>query len=296
MIKERGVTCIYCEGEAQIYEEHAYHRYMPDRGPFQIFKCKSCGTLLTDPVPDEKALAAMYHAFNKGMSDKPRELRTKYPLTTWFLQCMKHMMRGTGLESSPDFTWIDIGAGEGEMAALMIKHFDGHQGTAVDFIDVPEKVRDQPVKWISADISKKLPHELEQADLVFAITVLEHMANPVHFIRSALGLLRPGGVLYFNCPRADSAACQIMGRKWPYYIPGEHLTIPTIQGIQKLMERECGLLFASGYEIRVDPVIMPYPLGFYVSYFLPFLEKIFPFSIDIYFPTGLLECQVKRLI
>lgn len=295
MIEERGVTCMYCEGEAQIYEEQAYHRYMPDYGPFRIFRCKRCGALLTHPLPDEKALAAMYHAFDKGMSQRPRELRSTYPLKTWFLQCMKHMMQGTGLEKRPDFTWIDIGAGEGEMVELMLKHFPGHKGTAVDFIGAPESLRVWQGKWISADIGKNLPDKLEQADLVFAITVLEHMADPVHFIRSSLELLKPGGVFYFNCPRADSAACKMLGRKWPYYIPGEHLTIPTIQGIKTLMERECSILFASGYEVRVNPVIMPYPLGFYIGYFLPFIEKVLPSSIDIYFPTGLLECRVKRL-
>jgi SAM-dependent methyltransferase len=294
MIEERGVTCMYCGGEAQIYEEKAYHRYIPDHGPFRIFRCKSCGSLLTDPVPSEKTLADMYQAFNKGMAEKPRELRTNYPLKSWFLQCMKHMMQGTGLQMKPDFSWIELGAGEGEMAELMVQHFPGHQGTAVDFVVAPESLHEGPVKWICADMAGGLPEELEQADLVFAITVLEHMADPVQFIKSALRLLKPGGVFYFNCPRADSGAFKILGRKWPYYIPGEHLTIPTIGGIEKLMDRECRSLFSSDCEIRVNPVIMPYPFGFYAGYFLPFLEKVFPFSFDVYFPTGILECRVRR--
>jgi hypothetical protein len=65
--------------------------------------------------------------------------------------------------------------------------------------------------------------------------------------------------------------------------------------MEKLLERECRSLFSSGYEIKANPVIMPYPFGFYVGYFLPFLEKILPFSFDVYFPTGILECQVRRL-
>lgn len=295
MIEERGATCMYCGGSAEVYDERAYHRYMPDHGPFRILRCNGCGALLTDPMPNAESLAEMYGSFNNGMADLPRELRTNYPLNTWFLQCIKHMMKGTGLESKPDFSWVDIGAGEGEMAALMLKHFPGHKGTALDFVGVPASLRNTPVTWISTDISSGLPEGLGQADLVFSITVLEHMADPVHFIRSALGLLKPGGVFYFNCPRADSGAAKILGKKWPYYNPGEHLTLPTIAGTRQIMERECRALFKGGYEIMVNPVIMPYPAGFYVGYFLPFLEKLFPFSFDIYFPTGLLECRVKRI-
>ncbi|HEX5667270.1 MAG TPA: class I SAM-dependent methyltransferase [Chitinophagaceae bacterium] len=295
MIEEPGsITCIYCGAEAKIFDKRAYHRYAPEFGPFRIFICKSCGALLTNPVPDDEVTGAMYRSFDGGMFSKARELRRKYPLKTWFRQCLKHMMQNTGLENKKDFTWIDIGAGEGEMSELMLSQFPNHEGTVLDFHSVPERLRNQPVNWIATDLNKTFPVELEQADLVFAITVLEHMADPVNFIRSALGLVKPGGVLYFNCPRTDCNAFKILGKKWPYYIAGEHITIPSIRGLQKLMDRECARLFKEGYEVRVRPVILPYPFGFYLGYYLPFLERVLPFSFNVYLPTGLLECQVIR--
>jgi ubiquinone/menaquinone biosynthesis C-methylase UbiE len=295
MIEEQGsITCVYCESDAQIFDDRAYHRYDPLYGPFRIFICKSCGALLTNPVPDEEVTNAMYHSFDSGMYSKVRALRRKYPLKTWFHQCLKHMMQHSGLENKKNFTWIDIGAGEGEMSELMLKQFPNHEGPALDFHSVPERLRDQHVSWIASNLNRAFPDELKQADLVFAITVLEHMANPVHFIRSALGLIRPGGVLYFNCPRTDCTAFKIMGKKWPYYIPGEHITIPSIRGLQKLLDRECSRLLEEGYEVKIKPVVLPYPLGYYAGYYLPFLEQVFPFSFDVYLPTGLLECQVKR--
>lgn len=295
MIEEPGsITCIYCEGEAQLFDEKAYHRYAPVYGPYRIFICKHCGTLLTNPVPDAEVTNAMYKSFDGGMFSKVRALRRKYPLKTWFRQCLKHMMQGTGLENKKSFTWIDIGAGEGEMSELMLREFPDHQGTVLDFHPVPERLRDRPVTWIVADLNRAFSEELEPADLVFAITVLEHMADPVNFIRSALDLLKPGGVLYLNCPRTDCAAFKLLGKKWPYYIPGEHITIPSIKGLQKLLDRECSRLFKEGYEIKIRPVVLPYPFGFYMGYYLPFLERVFPFSFDVFFPTGMLECQVKR--
>jgi ubiquinone/menaquinone biosynthesis C-methylase UbiE len=295
MIEEpQSITCIYCEAEAKIFDENAYHRYATEYGPYRIFICKTCGALLTNPVPDEEVTTAMYRSFDGGMHSRVRELRRRYPLKTWFHQCLTHMMQDSGLENKKTFSWIDIGGGEGEMSELMLKQFPNQEGTVVDFHPVPERLKGRHVNWVATDLNREFSDELEQADLVFAITVLEHMADPVNFIRSSLRLLKPGGVLYLNCPRADSAAFKILGKKWPYYIPGEHITVPSIRGLQKLLERECSRVLRDGYEISIKPVILPYPFGFYLGYYLPFLEKLFPFSLDVYLPTGLLECQVKR--
>jgi SAM-dependent methyltransferase len=203
---------------------------------------------------------------------------------------MDHMMKGTRLRANPSFSWIDIGAGEGEMSNMIHQNFPASNGTAVDFHERPAQLNNA-VGWISADLSRQMP-SIGKVDLVFAITVLEHMTDPGHFIRSCLDLMKPGSVFYFNCPRADSNAFRIMGKKWPYYLPGEHITIPSISGLGKLMHVECSRKFGDRYTLTISPVVMPYPLGFYLGYFMPFTMKNFSLSTDIYFPTGMLECQL----
>jgi SAM-dependent methyltransferase len=203
---------------------------------------------------------------------------------------MEHMMKGTRLNGSNAFSWIDIGAGEGEMSNLLQDKFPSSMGTAVDFHERPWQFN-RSVSWISTDLGRGMP-SIDKADLVFAITVLEHMTNPVEFIRSCLDLVKPGGVFYFNCPRADSNAFRIMGKKWPYYLPGEHITVPSVAGLGKLMHRECNAKFGDRYTLKISPVVLPYPLGFYLGYLLPFTMKYLSLSTDIYFPTGMLECQL----
>jgi len=175
----------------------------------------------------------------------------------------------------------------------MMAKFPVSQGTAVDFHEHAEQLAGvSKLRWIAADLNEDMPASLGKADLVFAITVFEHMASPVHFIRSSLDLLKPGGVLYFNCPRSDANAFRIMGTKWPYYLPGEHITVPSISGLEQLMRRECDRKFGRGYTLKIKPVIMPYPLGYYLGYYLPFTKGLFSFNTNIYLPTGLLECQL----
>ena len=288
---QQRIACLYCGGEAVLYEMNAHHPYAPGLQQNNIYRCKTCSSLLTFPVPDAQTLNALYSSFDKGMEKKARELRTLYPLRGWFRQCLAHMINGTTLKDRDFFSWIDVGAGEGEMSNLLQTEFPGYQGTAVDFHERPESLI-PAVAWIRSDLNGEKPANLKPADLVFAITVFEHMADPVHFIRSCLALLKPGGVFYFNCPRVDCNAFRILGRRWPYYLPGEHITVPSISGLEQLMHRECREKFGENYSLSVEPVIMPYPLGFYMGYIFPFAKKIFPSKPDVYFPTGILECKL----
>jgi len=48
--------------------------------------------------------------------------------------------------------------------------------------------------------SDPLPAEPESIDLVFALALIEHLHNPDNFIREALRVLRPGGVLFLSTP------------------------------------------------------------------------------------------------
>lgn len=286
------VPCLYCGNDAQLYEKNAHHPYASEHGPFQIYVCRSCSSLLTYPVPSGSVLNALYRSFDKGMHSKVRELRTKYPLHAWFRQCIRHMMKGAGF-ARKEFSWIDVGAGEGEMCKRMVETFPVSKGMGVDFHGRPGALdKTNGLGWMAADLNEDLPVELGTVDLIFAITVFEHMANPVHFIRSSLDLLKPGGVLYFNCPRADANAFRIMRKKWPYYLPGEHITIPSITGLEQLMRRECDQKFGNGYTLKIAPVIMPYPLGYYLGYYLPFTKNLFSLTTSVYIPTGLLECHL----
>ncbi|HSF45276.1 MAG TPA: class I SAM-dependent methyltransferase [Chitinophagaceae bacterium] len=284
------IACLYCGGEAKLFEKNARHPYAPGFGPFQIYQCRSCSSLLTHPVPGSQEMAALYESFETGMHKKARDLRTRYPLRTWFLQCLDHMMKGTSLNANPEFSWIDVGAGNGEMVSLIHQTFPASKGTAVDYHERPAHLNNN-VNWIRADLSSEMSL-MDKADLVFALTVLEHMTDPVQFIRSCLDLMKPGGVFYFNCPRADANFFRILGKKWPYYLPGEHITVPSISGLSKLMQRECSRKFGDRYTLNIYPVVLPYPLGFYIGYLLPATMKYFSLSTDIYFPTGMLECQL----
>jgi len=59
-------------------------------------------------------------------------------------------------------------------------------------------------------------------DAVTLWDVLEHVPQPLEFLRTCASLLKPGGHLFLNVPDLDSPEARVLGRRWPLLL-AEHL-------------------------------------------------------------------------
>ena len=60
-------------------------------------------------------------------------------------------------------------------------------------------------------------------DAVTLFDCIEHVDAPVAFLNACAGLLKPGGLLLVETPNVGGGMSRVMGRRWPYYRPPEHL-------------------------------------------------------------------------
>ena len=228
-----------------------------------------------------------------------RELRDEYPLTKWYNQCIDNAFHYAqkDIKSTQIFNWIDLGAGNGELAKLMTARFPMSSGVGTDFHDKPAALSTSGIKWLKADLNDTSGEPvavLTRADLIFLITVVEHLLRPDIFLGHALQLLKAGGCLYLTTPRIDCTAFRLLKEKWPYIIMGEHLNIPSIKGMETLLHKTCTKIFGeNNYTVIVKPVILPYPAGYYLQYFgLKSIAQKLPQNWLLRLPTGLLEAAV----
>jgi SAM-dependent methyltransferase len=296
------MKCLFCAGDSIVFQYgNLYHPLANDHGPFSFYRCSNCGSGLTYPLPSSTQLTSLYTRFSDGIMPGIREIRERFPLTVWYRQCMQRALIQSrkNYNSTSEFSWIDMGAGKGELSAMLAKTFPLSKGLALDFHQLNFPGHDLPnVTYQSVDLNdeafvKNLP--LEKVDLIFVITVLEHLRRPDIFLAQAVTLLKPGGYLYLTTPRFDSIASRLMGKSWPYFIPGEHLNIPSLRGMNILLQRVCSEKYhLNNCIVSSDPTILPYPAGYYLKYFkLGSLDRRVPQSWIWRIPTGMLEASVE---
>lgn len=275
-----------------------YHPFMKNHGPFSFFKCEDCGSGLTFPLPTREQIEQLYASFSGGLIPSIKKIRENNPLTTWYQQCIKRATARLPIGATTAFAWLDVGAGSGELSFLLSEQFPLSTGTSVDFHDEPPLLSNRErIRWVNADLDSEYSLNSngveEKYDAIFLITVLEHVRQPNLVVGSLLKKMKPGGCLYITVPDFGSWAASMMGKRWPYFLPGEHLYIPTIKGMKKMLKRLCEQHLSEGCTaIDVNATVLPYSLGYYLSYFG---VKRFPSAlaeIPLRLPTGILEAAV----
>ncbi|WP_298067978.1 class I SAM-dependent methyltransferase [uncultured Mailhella sp.] len=94
---------------------------------------------------------------------------------------------------------LDAGCGEGEQMYITRTILPDAEITGVD-VSCSLIYKDIGT-FVACDLSKdKLPFTDESFDYVYSQHVIEHLEDPLHFIKECKRVLKPGGVLYIECP------------------------------------------------------------------------------------------------
>ncbi len=67
--------------------------------------------------------------------------------------------------------------------------------------------------------------------------VVEHLADPLAALEQIRRVLRPGGRLFLSTPDAGSVTARVMGRRWHYLDPVQHITVFSRANLRRALER-----------------------------------------------------------
>jgi ubiquinone/menaquinone biosynthesis C-methylase UbiE len=290
------VICPYCRcpNLTQAYK-NLQHPIWKEMRKFSHYKCLECGSLTTFPMPDEPLLKHCYKTYAvSGYSKQLSKAKTVSRQNVWY----KHILDIHGFASSvkPDDVVADIGAGEGLLAQAMVQSgakfsrldcYDLHP--APDLVVFLEKSSFLPqVKWKVVDLSQ-LPLEISESsyNIVFLIGVIEHVREPTQLAQNLLKIAKPGGSVHIIGPCLDSMAHTLMRRRWPYIIPGEHLTIPTTKGLRTMVN----LLGVDDFWLKKVPIT--YSLNYILSTMLGFVLPAF-LDAALRLPIGVFALSFRK--
>jgi SAM-dependent methyltransferase len=104
---------------------------------------------------------------------------------------------------------VDVGSGAGGWIERLRQNPGVGRVTAVDIVDDGASVLGG-VDFHLRDVSSSpLPCAPESADWVFALEVVEHLANPRHFIKEAHRCLKAGGQMLITTPCNESVTARL---------------------------------------------------------------------------------------
>lgn len=169
---------------------------------------------------------------------------------------------------------LDVGSGSGEWIEWLQKSSNIKKIISIDIVDDGAS-QIESVEFHLVDASQQpLPLVSESVDWVFALEVLEHLANPRYFVKETARVLRSGGKLVITTPCNDSLTAKLSFLFRGYfpafcdhdYQESGHITPITELDIQRIS-------IEAGYkDLKVY-----YPLPGRIPKSSVYWQKVFPF-------------------
>ncbi len=204
--------------------------------PYTVVECSECRTLFLSPRLPESTMMAMYrepgYFFGEsfGYGDYSSQVNSLH-LTFRRLLNQLHRLGATGGRL------LDVGCGEGLLLEDADDFFDYCAGTEM-CPQVAEMARERANVIWAGGVDQIPPSE--RFDCICAIQVVEHLYQPVQFVRSLSDRLKPEGRLVLATPDAGGFMRRIMRSHWLSFKPPEHVVFFDYIRLENLMVR-CGL-------------------------------------------------------
>lgn len=199
-----------------------------------FWRCQSCGLEKQFPLPTVEELKEYYdESYSTGMyKDFTDASDIKY-LTA------KHRLKNVIPYCQPG-RLLDIGCSNGSFIAHAKE--SGLHAEGIDLSAVA--IREAQERGLTAFCTTA--EEFDPGYRYETITffdVLEHVLDPFGFLQSVHRLLAPGGMVALTVPNHGSLIRKLMGHRWYFYIPEEHLHYFNPSTISALLGR-------AGFEVK----------------------------------------------
>jgi SAM-dependent methyltransferase len=102
---------------------------------------------------------------------------------------------------------LDCGAGEGHKYELLTEKsgIKKEQYVGLEWSEeLVSKARGKNVNVLHADLNQRLPFGDEEFDIVFGLSVLEHLISPCHYLKECMRVLKHGGKLVLLTPNIST--------------------------------------------------------------------------------------------
>lgn len=216
MKKISNPYCYICQSQKSTFF-HAVNN-------FHYYLCHNCNALYISPLPSSKDIATHYK-MNFVYRVVPR---TEKRLRHWARVILKRLQH----YNSSGTQLLDIGSGYGYFLEEMKNK--NIVGTGIE----PSTELYRHSKKINLDVIHKSLEEYNpkrQFDFITLIQLIEHIENPIHFLKKVETLMNKDAVLYIETPNLDSHLFHFEKESYTFLTPPDHLGIFSKNTFKKLL-------------------------------------------------------------
>jgi SAM-dependent methyltransferase len=230
-VSRSPIACVAC----------AAHRAVPqfEKTGFGYAQCSNCGTLFQTPRPPIEAFEAFYRdsessrfwaeVFFPAVAEVRREKIFRPRVERLATLCRE---KGIAVRRL-----VDVGAGYGIFLEEWARAFPETTTVAVEPSEsMARKCRSKGFEVIE-EIVENVPSETSPADLVTSFEVLEHVYDPLSFLRGLGRLVRDGGWVFVSTLGIDGFDFQVLWEKSTQISPPHHLNFLSTRGFTELFLR-----------------------------------------------------------
>lgn len=216
-----AMGCLVC-GEAEFTDLFAAKDHLVSGESYVVRRCNACSFTFTADPPAEKEIGRYYLSEDYISHSDKKQTPTErlYHLARSYMLGRKHRMV-TYVTHRESGTLLDIGSGTGYFASFMNK-----KGWEVTGIELNEQARVDSVtrfgiRVLPPEEIKAIPDR--SADCITFWHVLEHLHDPVMWMREVKRILKDDGKCIIALPNPDSADARWFGNRWAALDVPRHL-------------------------------------------------------------------------
>jgi len=318
---EQVDSCPICESsERELFlgnlVDNAFH-VAP--GKWNLYQCQHCKSAYLNPRPDRASIHRAYGTYYTHETSSREAL-------TYNLSLLKKLKRqlvngyynyhhGTAMEPSirlgawlllfyPNFRkrvnaqfrylekpkpgqkLLDVGCGNGDYLMLAASAGWKVKGVEPD-LKALEVARSRGLEVMQGSIDE-VAQTGELFDVITMSHVIEHVHDPVSFVKFAYKCLKPGGILYIDTPNIESFCAKRFGKSWRGIESPRHLVLFSGLGLRSALKKFgfSNIAFFSREDVRRNIALKSFRIEKGLSPYDEALKKL-PFKDE-------LQCYILR--
>ena len=222
-------------------------------GSYHVARCTACRLHYLYPRLTEAAMQEVYRESSYYEGGACGYADASYSAQETALRAtFKRLLRNLAKRGLTGGDLLEVGCGYGYLLDEARSFFDRRVGT--DFSNEAAEIARVTGAEVFVGGIEQVPPE-RKFDCIIAIQVIEHVYQPLSFVKQVASHTKTGGHIVVATPDIGGALRKTMGRRWPSFKVPEHVVYFDFQSLRALMH-QAGLI-----DVRRLPYPHAFPLG-----------------------------------